>query len=93
MVSPAYITGPERTPASGSRLRSEIEQAAMDFEAYVLKLLLGEMRKGIGEGGLLQSRSMRGYEVFMDEALSQRAAEAGTFGLAEQLLREWETKA
>ena len=64
--------------------------AAKEFESYLLKLLLTEMRKGISSGGLFTSSTAKSYEAIMDDALARRAAEAGSFGLAEQMLREWE---
>ena len=48
------------------------------------------MRKGISSGGLFTSSTAKSYEAIMDDALARRAAEAGSFGLAEQMLREWE---
>jgi Rod binding domain-containing protein len=56
----------------------------------MLKMLLSEMRKGLGTGGLFTSNSLKGYEAILDDALTRRAAEAGTFGLAQQMMREWE---
>lgn len=64
--------------------------AAKEFEAYMLKMLLAEMRKGISSGGLFTSSTAKTYEAILDDALARRAAEAGSFGLAEQMLREWE---
>ncbi len=64
--------------------------AAREFEAYMLKMLLGEMRKGLGTSGLFTSQSLKGYEAILDDALTRRAAEAGSFGLAQQMMREWE---
>lgn len=65
--------------------------AAKEFESYMLKMLLTEMRKGISSGGLFTSSTAKSYEAILDDALARRAAEAGSFGLAEQLLRQWET--
>ncbi len=66
--------------------------AALEFEAYMLKMLLAEMRKGLGSEGLFTSSAAKSYEAILDDALAHRAAEAGSFGLAEQMLREWESK-
>ncbi len=71
-------------------LRLRDADAAKEFESYLLKLLLTEMRKGISSGGLFTSSTAKSYEAIMDDALARRAAEAGSFGLAEQMLREWE---
>jgi Rod binding domain-containing protein len=67
--------------------RRELEAAAQEFEAFVLKLLLGEMRKTVGDGGLSSDRALRGYDALVDDALARKMAAAGSFGLAQQLLR------
>jgi Rod binding domain-containing protein len=77
-------------PVVGSSPAS-LQQAAEGFEAYFIKMLLGEMQKSVGEGGLFSSDGpLRGYRAIADDALAKRAAQAGTFGLARQLLRQWE---
>ncbi len=85
-------TGLQRTdtPSSSERNPEQVD-AARQFEAYILKMLLGEMRKSVQSGGLFTDKSMDGYRDLLDDALAKRAAEAGTFGLAEQLLRQWES--
>ena len=66
------------------------KKAAEEFEAYMLKLLLGEMRKGGMPSGLFQDSASDNYRAMLDDALTRRAAEAGTFGLARQMLEQWE---
>ena len=84
--------GLQRTdPPSSSERNPEHVEAAREFEAYILKMLLTEMRKSVQSGGLFTDKSMDGYRELMDDALAKRAAEAGSFGLAEQMLREWES--
>lgn len=67
-------------------------EAAKQFEAYILKMVLSEMRKTIGsdDSSLLSSRATRTYDTLMDDALSRQMAEKGTFGLAQQLLKQLE---
>ncbi|TDJ02694.1 MAG: hypothetical protein E2O73_01615 [Deltaproteobacteria bacterium] len=79
------------SPKSSEKNR-KLAEAAHEFEAYILKMLLQEMRKSVESGGLFEDKSMEGYSALMDDALARRAAEAGTFGLAEQLLRHLESK-
>jgi Rod binding domain-containing protein len=74
-------------PSRAAAERRELEAAAQEFEAFVLKLLLGEMRKTVGDGGLSTDRALRGYDALMDDALARKLAAAGSFGLAQQLLR------
>ncbi len=70
----------------------KLAEAAREFEAYILKMLLQDMRKSVQSGGLFEDKSMDGYRALLDDALARRAAEAGTFGLAEQMLRHLESK-
>ncbi|MFQ5698201.1 MAG: rod-binding protein [Myxococcota bacterium] len=79
---------PPAAPAAGATPA----QAAERFEAYILKMILSEMRKTIGAGdsSLLSSRATRSYDVLMDDALSRQMAEKGTFGLAQQILKQLE---
>ena len=86
----AGVQRPDALPPSEKR--EEQVAAAREFEAYILKMLLTEMRKTVRSGGLFEDRSMEGYRAMMDDALARRAAEAGTFGLAEQILRQWESQ-
>jgi Rod binding domain-containing protein len=65
------------------------EKAAEEFEAYVLKLVLSEMSRTVSPDGLFSGRTTRMYQSMLEDALARRAAEAGTFGLAQQLLRDW----
>jgi Rod binding domain-containing protein len=79
-------------PAAGAD-GAKWKEAAEGFEAYFIKMLLGEMQKSVGEGGLFGSdTALRGYRTIIDDALAKRAAQAGSFGLARQLLRQWESQ-
>ncbi len=75
-----------------SEKNQKLAEAAREFEAYILKMLLQDMRKSVQSGGLFEDKSMDGYRDLLDDALARRAAEAGTFGLAEQLLRHLESR-
>jgi flagellar protein FlgJ len=79
-------------PPSRPERAADLARAAQEFEAYVLKMLLSEMRKSVQNGGLFTESSMDGYRALMDDALARRAAEAGSFGLAEQMLRQLESR-
>jgi peptidoglycan hydrolase FlgJ len=81
---------PRRDPA-------ELADAAQEFEAYFLKLLLAEMRKTVsggglfgGEGNIFSDSSADGYRALLDDALARHAARAGGIGLGDQLLAQWE---
>ena len=88
-----------RTFASGApaRDRAELVDAAQEFEAYFLKLVLAEMRKSVSSGGLFggsgnifSDSSGEGYRALLDDALARHAARAGGIGLGDQLLGQWE---
>ena len=82
-------TGLHRVHSPSRSETPELAEAAREFEAYILKMLLQEMRKSVHSGGLFEDKSTDGYRTLLDDALARRAAEAGTFGLAEQMLRQW----
>ena len=83
------IAAPARARGAGPGPLREtpIETAAREFEAFMIKLLLSQMRKGIGSGGLFEDHSDDGYRDLVEDALAKRAAEAGSFGLARQIVR------
>jgi Rod binding domain-containing protein len=70
--------------------RGKLAEAAQEFEAYILKMLMAQLRKGLQSGGLFEDRSSDGYRALAEDALARHAAEARSFGLAEQLIRDWE---
>jgi len=80
-------TGAPLRAGESPRERRALAAAAEQFEAYVLRILLGEMRKTVGESGLFEDRALRGYDAMLDDALARKMAAAGSFGLAQQLLR------
>ena len=74
--------------ADPTRGPAELADAAREFEAFFLKVMLEGLRKTVTSGGLFTDDSMKGYQMLMDDALARRAAETGSFGLAEQIIRE-----
>jgi Rod binding domain-containing protein len=87
---PGDLAAIPTVPAVGQGTAS-LQEAAESFEAYFIKMLLGEMNKTVSEGGLFGGDApLKGYRAIADDALARRAAEAGSFGLARQLLRQWE---
>lgn len=85
-ASSAAAVAPDLPSAAGAGPSPKLVEAAQAFEAYFLRLMLGEMQRTVGEGGLFRDRSMRAYGDMLNDALASRAAEAGSFGLARQLL-------
>jgi len=72
---------------------SELAEAATEFEAYFLNVLLREMRKTLAGDTLFSGDAgsgSGGYQALLDDALARHAARAGGIGLADQLTRQWE---
>jgi Rod binding domain-containing protein len=67
-------------------------EAARQFEAYLLGMILRDMRKMVLPGGLFSDRAHQGYFSIAFDALAERAAQANKLGLARQLLAEWERR-
>lgn len=76
--------------ASTPTPREKLEEAARAFEAYILKMLMTQMGKSVESGGLFSSSSDDTYRALLEDALTQRAAESGSFGLARQMLDAWD---
>jgi len=84
---PLETATPEASPA-------ELAEAATQFEAYFLNVLLREMRKTVESDSVFSGDAGSrpgGYQALLDDALARHAARAGGIGLADQLTRQWET--
>jgi Rod binding domain-containing protein len=65
-------------------------EAAREFEGYLLHILLDEMRRTVGSGGLFDGQATRGYQALLDDALTRQMAQRGGLGLAAQMIDQWE---
>lgn len=65
-------------------------EAAREFEGYLLHVLLDEMRRTVGSGGLFDGHATQGYQTMLDDALTRQLAERGGIGLANQMIAQWE---
>ena len=75
-----------RTTPSGS---SDTQEAARDFESYMVETMIREMRKTLPEG-MFQSTGTEMFSGMFDQALAQEIASAGGMGLAEAMIRDME---
>jgi Rod binding domain-containing protein len=75
---------------AGATPRPGDADAAREFEGYLLRVVLDEMRRSVTSGGLFDGRATRGYQLMLDEALTRQMAQRGGLGLATQLLEQWE---
>ena len=62
------------------------EIASEEFEAYLLEMMIKEMRKTIPDG-IFSSNEMDLFQEMMDRAIAQDMASRGGLGLSEALLR------
>jgi murein DD-endopeptidase MepM/ murein hydrolase activator NlpD len=82
-------------PAAAARDRQQYEaglrRAAAGMEALFVQRLLGALRAGMPEGGVMGGKSPAGrmYEGMLDEQYAELAAGAGGLGLQDLLLRQW----
>ena len=66
--------------------RTSLQQAAQSFEAYLIQLLLKEMRNTIPGGGAAGSGlGGAAYQSIADEALATAMSQTGGLGLAKML--------
>jgi len=76
------------TQAAGSAQKSqsqtEARKVAQDFEALFLNMMLKEMRKTVGKGGLLgDDAGTQVFQELMDTALADAMAKSSKFGLGD----------
>ena len=61
---------------------AKIEKAAQEFEAIFLNIMLREMRKTVGDGGIFgDDAGTKIYQEMMDSALAEAMAKSKMFGL------------
>lgn len=98
---PSALSNPTAHPVGGQseiRLQKEgtdlksvpIKEAAQSFESYFVYLLLQEMRKTVGESGLLGRESgQKAYQSMFDEAIAGAVSKTGGMGLARALMEQY----
>ena len=75
---------------AGVKPRTGEIEAAREFEGYLLRVLLDEMRRTVQGGGLFDGHATAGYQAMLDDALTRQAASRGGIGLAGQMLAQWD---
>lgn len=77
---------------AGAAQKAQLEKAAKQFEAIFLRQMIGTMRQsGMGEG-LLDSSASDQFRDMADARTADSMAEKGTLGIAEMLLRQYESR-
>lgn len=74
---------------AGSNPSQGLEEAAKQFEAIFLQMMLKSMREAVPESGLLDSQQTKFYTEMLDKQWSQHLSGHG-IGLAEQLINQLE---
>lgn len=84
------LQGLQRLKTTASRNPGEgLEEAAKQFEAVFLQMMLKSMRDAVPESGLLDSQQSKFYTEMLDKQWSQHLSGHG-IGLAEQLINQLE---
>lgn len=89
-VSPLISQAQHALALAGTTPRPGDAEAAREFEGYLIRMLLDQMRKTVASGGLFDGRETQGYQAMLDDALTRQMAERGGLGLANQMLAQWE---
>ncbi len=76
---------------ASSRPEEGVREAAKQFEAVFLKMMLKSMREATPQSGLLDSQQTRFYTEMLDQQWSQHLSGQGV-GLAEQLVQQLEDR-
>ncbi|MDW5375310.1 flagellar assembly peptidoglycan hydrolase FlgJ [Halomonas sp. HP20-15] len=76
---------------ASSRPEEGVREAAKQFEAVFLKMMLKSMRDATPQSGLLDSQQTRFYTEMLDQQWSQHLSGQGV-GLAEQLVQQLEDR-
>ena len=67
-----------------------IQYAAEAFESYFIQMMLREMRRTVpdDQGFIPKSQAERIFTEMLDEEIAKEAARAGSFGLADTIVRQ-----
>jgi murein DD-endopeptidase MepM/ murein hydrolase activator NlpD len=76
--------GPDLGRLDPSRTNSE--DAARQFEAYLAQMMVKEMRNTLPEGGLFGSKAAEMFSEVFDQEIAKRIAESGRLGLQKSIL-------
>lgn len=77
---------------TASPQRAQLEQAAKQFEAIFLRQMIGTMRQSGGGEGIFDSSASDQFRDMSDARTADSLADKGTLGIAEMLLRQYESR-
>ena len=73
--------------------RAELEKAAKAFEAVFLRQMIGSMRQAKLGDDLFGSQATEQFREMGDARMADDMADKGAFGIADMLLKQFESKA
>jgi murein DD-endopeptidase MepM/ murein hydrolase activator NlpD len=85
-LADARLLTPERDAAAVDRAENRRE-AAIKFEAYLAQIMVREMRKTVPDG-MFGGQALQVFTDLLDQEVSERIAEGGRLGLADQLMAQ-----
>ncbi|HKT76345.1 MAG TPA: rod-binding protein [Sphingobium sp.] len=77
-------------PASPQK--AQLEKVARQFEAIFLRQMIGTMRQSGGGEGIFDSSATEQFRDMSDARTADSMAEKGALGIAEMLLRQYESR-
>ena len=78
-------------PAASAQ-KAQLEKTAKQFEAIFLRQMIGTMRQSGGGEGIFDSSATDQFRDMSDARTADTMAEKGALGIAEMLLRQYETR-
>ncbi len=75
----------------GDGQKQAVKQAAAQFEAVFMNMLMKSMRDTLPKDGMLESDSTRSYTSMFDQQLTQKLSDKG-MGLADMIVRQLERR-
>lgn len=83
-LNPAAMMATRPVPDPSDLKRKGIDEAAVQFESYMVEMMVREMRKTIPEG-MFHSNAVDLFSGVLDQELSKRIAESGGLGFGSML--------
>jgi flagellar protein FlgJ len=83
------------TPTTGqpySQAKSDLEQAAKQFEAIFMRQMIGAMRSASLDEGIGDSSATLQFRDMMDANVADNMSETGAFGFAKLLVKQFENR-
>ena len=77
---------------SASPEKAQLEKTAKQFEAIFLRQMIGTMRQSGGGEGIFDSSATEQFRDMSDARTADTMAEKGALGIAEMLLRQYESR-